>query len=133
MLFRSIGAIASGFLVVLGFLAPLSAQAPAQRQQPEFVKQAQQLMKEGKPEAALTSHPDVILLRSLRVRSGIPAWVGRRWPVTCEEQVQSLIQRTVLRGTGCGTGLQFLPPAFNDLHAAHVFQVVVKSYRFCPG
>ena len=50
---ETIGAIASGFFVVLGFLAPLSAQAPAQRQQPEFVKQAQQLMREGKPEAAL--------------------------------------------------------------------------------
>jgi len=39
--------------VILGSVVALFAQAPAQQQQPEFVKQAQQFMKEGKPEAAL--------------------------------------------------------------------------------
>jgi tetratricopeptide (TPR) repeat protein len=46
------GAIASAFLVVLGS-ASLLAQAPAQQQQPEFVKQGQQLMRDGKPDEAL--------------------------------------------------------------------------------
>jgi tetratricopeptide (TPR) repeat protein len=39
-------------IVTLGLSAAVLAQTPAQ-QQPEFVKQAQQLMKDGKPEAAL--------------------------------------------------------------------------------
>jgi len=46
----TIGAITSALFVILGSLAPLFAQAPAQQQQPEFVKQGQQLMREGKPE-----------------------------------------------------------------------------------
>jgi tetratricopeptide (TPR) repeat protein len=49
----TIGTIASALLVILGSLAPLFAQAPAQQQQPEFVKQGQQLMREGKLEEAL--------------------------------------------------------------------------------
>ena len=48
----TIGAITSALLVILGSLAPLFAQAPAQ-QQPEFVKQGQQLMREGKLQEAL--------------------------------------------------------------------------------
>ncbi len=48
----SVAAAVSAVLVIL--CAPaLFAQAPAQQQQPEFVKQAQQLMKEGKQEEAL--------------------------------------------------------------------------------
>jgi tetratricopeptide (TPR) repeat protein len=46
----AIGAIPLALLVILG---PLFAQAPAQQEQPEFVKQGQQLMREGKPEEAL--------------------------------------------------------------------------------
>jgi hypothetical protein len=49
----TIGAIALAWLVILGSLAPLFAQAPAQQQQPEFVKQGQQLMREGKLQEAL--------------------------------------------------------------------------------
>jgi tetratricopeptide (TPR) repeat protein len=49
----TIGTIASALLVILGSLAPLFAQAPAQPQQPEFVKQGQQLMGEGKLQEAL--------------------------------------------------------------------------------
>jgi tetratricopeptide (TPR) repeat protein len=48
----TIAAIASAFLVILGSTG-LFAQAPAQPQQPEFVKQGQQLMRDGKPEEAL--------------------------------------------------------------------------------
>ena len=49
----TIGTIASALLVMLGSLAPLFAQAPAQQEQPEFVKQGQQLMREGKLQEAL--------------------------------------------------------------------------------
>src|SRR6266568_3596058 len=45
--------VASGIMVVLLSITPVLAQAPAQQQQPEFVKQGQQLMREGKPEEAL--------------------------------------------------------------------------------
>ena len=44
--------IALGIIVILLPTASVLAQAPAQ-QQPEFVKQGQQLMREGKPEEAL--------------------------------------------------------------------------------
>jgi len=50
----TIGTIASVWFLVVACLAPLFAQAPAaQQQQPEFVKQGQQLMRDGKPEEAL--------------------------------------------------------------------------------
>ena len=48
-----IGAIPSTLLLMLSSLAPLFAQAPAQQQQPEFVKQGQQLMRDGKLPDAL--------------------------------------------------------------------------------
>jgi len=47
-----IGAIPSTLFLVLSSLVPLFAQGPAQQQQPEFIKQGQQLMHDGKlPEA----------------------------------------------------------------------------------
>jgi tetratricopeptide (TPR) repeat protein len=49
----TIGAITSALFVILGFLAPLFAQEPAQQEPPEFVKQGQQLMREGKLQDAL--------------------------------------------------------------------------------
>ena len=49
----SIRAIASALFIMLDSLAPLFAQAPAQQEQPEFVKQGQHLIREGKPEEAL--------------------------------------------------------------------------------
>jgi len=49
----TISVTASALLVILGSLAPLFAQAPAQQQQPEFLKQGQLLMRDGKPEEAL--------------------------------------------------------------------------------
>src|SRR5947207_13559323 len=45
--------VASGIMVILLSTASVLAQAPAQQQQPEFVKQGQQLMRAGKPEEAL--------------------------------------------------------------------------------
>src|SRR5438067_11431095 len=44
--------IALGIIVILLSTASVLAQAPAQQQQPEFVKQGQQLMRAGKPEDA---------------------------------------------------------------------------------
>ena len=41
-------------------LASLFAQAPAQRQQPEFIKQGQQLMREGKMEEALALYRQIL-------------------------------------------------------------------------
>jgi Flp pilus assembly protein TadD len=49
----TIGAITSSLLVMLGSLAPVLAQAPVQQPQPDFIKQGQQLMRDGKPEEAL--------------------------------------------------------------------------------
>ena len=50
---KTIGAIASVLLALFISLARLSAQAPGQQQQPELVKQGQQLIREGKPQEAL--------------------------------------------------------------------------------
>jgi len=50
---KTIGAISSALLVILGSVASLFAQMPGQPQPPEFVKQGQQLMKDGKLEEAL--------------------------------------------------------------------------------
>jgi hypothetical protein len=50
----TIAAFHLAFLVLSAFLAPLLAQTPGtQPQQPEFIKQGQQLMREGKLDDAL--------------------------------------------------------------------------------
>jgi tetratricopeptide (TPR) repeat protein len=49
----TLGLVASGIIFFLLFTAPLLAQVPAQQQPPEFVKQGQQLIREGKPDEAL--------------------------------------------------------------------------------
>ena len=43
----TIGTIASALFVILGSLVPLFAQGPVQQQQPKFVEQGQQLLREG--------------------------------------------------------------------------------------
>src|SRR5213083_2381429 len=48
--------IALGIIVILLSTASVLAQAPAQQQQPEFIKQGQQLMREGKLEEALAHY-----------------------------------------------------------------------------
>jgi len=45
--------VASGIIVISLSIAPVLAQAPTQQQQPVFVKQGQQLIRDGKPEEAL--------------------------------------------------------------------------------
>jgi tetratricopeptide (TPR) repeat protein len=51
---------AASMLFVVGAAGCMFGQASAQQQQPEFVKQAQQLMKEGKPEAALEVYRETL-------------------------------------------------------------------------
>jgi tetratricopeptide (TPR) repeat protein len=51
---KTLGAIALVLLTIFSLQASSSAQASGQQQQPEFVKQGQQLIREGKPDDALT-------------------------------------------------------------------------------
>jgi len=67
-----IAVAASALVVILGSVAALFAQAPTQQQQPEFVKQAQQLMKEGKPEAALAVYRQTLQTSP----NSVPANIG---------------------------------------------------------
>jgi len=67
------GVIASALLVMLGSLAPLFAQAPVQQQQPEFVKQGQQLMRDGKAEEALALYRQTLLTSPDSVPANVAA------------------------------------------------------------
>ena len=50
---KTLGAIASVLLSIFSLQTSLFSQAPGQQQQPEFVKQGQQLIREGEPDEAL--------------------------------------------------------------------------------
>jgi tetratricopeptide (TPR) repeat protein len=50
---KTLGAIASVSLTILSFQTSSFTQSPGQQQQPEFVKEGQQLVREGKPDDAL--------------------------------------------------------------------------------
>lgn len=50
---KTFGAIALVLLTIFSLRVSLSAQASGQQQQPEFIKQGQQLIREGKPDEAL--------------------------------------------------------------------------------
>src|ERR1039457_2502567 len=70
----TIGVIASALLVMLGSLAPILAQAPVQQQQqPEYVKQGQQLMRDGKPEEALALYRQTLQTSPNSVPANIAA------------------------------------------------------------
>src|ERR1035437_978289 len=69
----TIDAIASALLVMLGSPAPLFAQAPAQQQQPEFVQQGQQLMRDGKAEEALALYRQTLLTSPNSVPANVAA------------------------------------------------------------
>ena len=70
----TIGVIASALRVMLGSLAPLLAQAPVQQQQqPEYVKQGQQLMRDGKPEEALALYRQTLQTSPNSVPANIAA------------------------------------------------------------
>ncbi len=68
----TIRAIASACCLILGSLAPLFAQAPPQ-QQPEFVKQGQQLVRDGKPEEALALYRQTLRTSPNSVPANIAA------------------------------------------------------------
>jgi tetratricopeptide (TPR) repeat protein len=66
-----VAAVLTLFLI-LGSATALFAQTQAQQHQPEFVKQAQQLMREGKPEAALAVYRQTLQTSP----NSVPANVG---------------------------------------------------------
>ena len=68
----TIATSALALVVILGSATALIAQTSAQQQQPEFVKQAQQLMKEGKPEAALAVYRQTLQTSP----NSVPANIG---------------------------------------------------------
>src|SRR5207247_3972271 len=65
--------VASGIMVVLLSITPVLAQAPDQQQQPEFVKQGQQLMREGKLEEALALYRQTLQTSPNSVPANIAA------------------------------------------------------------
>ncbi|MGA8220736.1 MAG: tetratricopeptide repeat protein [Candidatus Acidiferrales bacterium] len=58
----NIAIIPRAFLILSASLAPLFAQIPSQQQQPEFIKQGQQLMREGKLDDALALYRKTLQL-----------------------------------------------------------------------
>jgi tetratricopeptide (TPR) repeat protein len=68
----TIGTISSALLVILGS-APLFGQAPAQQEQPEFVKQGQQLMRDGKLQDALALYRQTLQTSPNSVPANIAA------------------------------------------------------------
>jgi tetratricopeptide (TPR) repeat protein len=60
-------------IVLLASAAPCFAQAPAQREQPEFVKQGQQLMREGKLEEALALYRETLKAMPLSLAANAAA------------------------------------------------------------
>ncbi len=60
-------------LVLLVCLAPVFAQAPGQQQQPEFIKQGQQLMREGKRDEALALYRQTLQTQPNSVPANIAA------------------------------------------------------------
>jgi tetratricopeptide (TPR) repeat protein len=69
----TISVTSSVLLVFLGSQALLFAQSPAQQQQPEFVKQGQQLMRDGKPEEALALYRQTLQTSPNSVPANIAA------------------------------------------------------------
>jgi tetratricopeptide (TPR) repeat protein len=70
---ETIAVIARAFLVLSASLAPLFAQVPGQQQQPEFIKQGQQLMREGKLDDALALYRKTLQLSPDSVPANIAA------------------------------------------------------------
>src|SRR6516225_7339099 len=61
------------FSLVPASLFAQGAQAPAQRQQPEFIRQGQQLMREGKLEEALALYRQTLQSSPLSLSANIAA------------------------------------------------------------
>src|SRR5271169_1268098 len=69
----TIAFILRAFLVLSAFLAPVVAQAPGQQQQPEFIRQGQQLMRDGKLDDALALYRKILQTSPLSVPANIAA------------------------------------------------------------
>jgi tetratricopeptide (TPR) repeat protein len=70
----TIAVIPRAFLVFSAFLAPLLAQTPgSQPQQPEFIKQGQQMMREGKLDDALALYRETLKTSPTSVPANIAA------------------------------------------------------------
>jgi len=70
----TIAVIQRAFLVFSAFLAPLLAQTPSgQPQQPEFIKQGQQLMREGKLDDALALYRETLKTSPTSILASIAA------------------------------------------------------------
>jgi tetratricopeptide (TPR) repeat protein len=61
------------FLAIMTSLTPLFAQVPGQQQQPEFIKQGQQLMREGKLDDALALYRKTLQISPNSVPANIAA------------------------------------------------------------
>ena len=70
----TIAIILRAFLVLLASLAPVLAQTPStQQQQPEFIRQGQQLMREGKLDDALALYHKTLQISPYSVPANIAA------------------------------------------------------------
>jgi tetratricopeptide (TPR) repeat protein len=65
--------IPRAFLILSASLAPVLAQTPGSQQQPEFIRQGQQLMREGKVDAALALYRKTLQLSPNSVPANIAA------------------------------------------------------------
>ena len=70
---KTLGAIASLSLTILSFQTSSFTQSPGQQQQPEFVKQGQQLIREGKPDDALALYRKALLTSPASLPANIAA------------------------------------------------------------
>jgi tetratricopeptide (TPR) repeat protein len=69
----TIAVIPRAFLVLSASLAPLLAQTPGQQRQPEFIKQGQQLMREGNLDSALALYRKTLQMSPNSVPANIAA------------------------------------------------------------
>jgi tetratricopeptide (TPR) repeat protein len=70
---KTLGAIASLSLTILSFQTSSFTQSPGQQQQPEFVKEGQQLIREGKPDDALALYRKALLTSPASLPANIAA------------------------------------------------------------
>src|SRR2546430_16752899 len=90
--------IALGIIVILLTTASVLAQAPAQQQQPEFVKQGQQLMRAGKPEEALALYRQTLQTSPDSVPANLAAGGGLSIMCKKVERHQEFIPGNTVEG-----------------------------------
>jgi tetratricopeptide (TPR) repeat protein len=86
-------------LVVLASLTPLFAQVPGQQEQPEFIKQGQQLMREGKMDDALALYRKTLQISPDSVPASIAAGSVLDLMGQGEEARQYLVKAIQVAGT----------------------------------